>query len=212
MVAWGTATRSASSFQSSSRSCGARRCFMSAAGGDHSMALTAGGHTLSWGAGGHGRLGHGHEEHQLLPELVQALRDEDVLQISAGRYHSVVRLASGEVRRTLRWSSNGWACLPSGGSAGVTAVGHEGNWQLTGSAGADCGQGNCSSALTSKWRRARRRANVLVVEGTYICVYKRSWLGITSRRSRRGLRRPGRGWRWCSARGPAARRRRCSGR
>ena len=79
------------------------------------MSLTAGGHALSWGCGGNGRLGHGHEERQQLPELVQALRDEDVLQISAGRYHSVVRLESGEVRRTLRWSSNGWACLPSGG-------------------------------------------------------------------------------------------------
>ena len=90
---------------------------MSAAGGDHSMSLTAGGHALSWGcsgslAQGYGRLGHGDNEHQLLPKAIGALQDLHVVDAAAGSFHSVVRLESGEVRRTNENASDGWVCLP----------------------------------------------------------------------------------------------------
>ena len=85
------------------------------AGGEHSLALTEDGHVLSWGHGRYGCLGHDEQEHQPLPKLVEALRGKKVLQISAGLFHSVVRLQSGEVRRTDQNASGGWACLPLGG-------------------------------------------------------------------------------------------------
>ena len=40
------------------------------AGGRHSLALTASGAVWSWGDGQRGRLGHGDEQHQLLPKSI----------------------------------------------------------------------------------------------------------------------------------------------
>ena len=52
---------------------------------------------LTFGSGSYGRLGHGDEEDQLLPKVVEALRGEEVLQISAGIAHSAVLREDGEV-------------------------------------------------------------------------------------------------------------------
>jgi len=43
------------------------------AGSSHNLALTAGGAVWSWGNGGGGQLGHGDQQHQLLPRKVEAL-------------------------------------------------------------------------------------------------------------------------------------------
>ena len=80
----------------------------------HCLALTEGGHVLSWGRGKDECLGHGDKADQPLPKLIEALRGKKVLQISAGTYHSVVRLESGELRRTDPDASDGWACLLPG--------------------------------------------------------------------------------------------------
>ena len=49
---------------------------------------------MSFGYGDDGQLGHGDEERQHTPKLIEALRGKKVLQISAGENHSLV-LAEG---------------------------------------------------------------------------------------------------------------------
>jgi len=66
-----------------------------AAGECHSLALTADGSVWSWGRGTFGRLGHGDEQHQLLPKEVEALAGERVIAVSAGPYHSFALTADG---------------------------------------------------------------------------------------------------------------------
>jgi len=64
----------------------------------------------TWGSGDGGRLGHGDTEDRLIPTQVEALRDEVVLQVACGNWHSaaVVQippfLHGGQVRE-------GWGCL-----------------------------------------------------------------------------------------------------
>ena len=50
----------------------------------HSLALTADGAVWSWGDGGCGQLGHGDEQHQLLPKKVEAFAGQRVVAVSAG--------------------------------------------------------------------------------------------------------------------------------
>ena len=52
---------------------------------------------MSFGFGEDGRLGHGDMEHQHTPNLTQALRGKEVLQVSAGYLHSLVLLEGGGV-------------------------------------------------------------------------------------------------------------------
>ena len=74
------------------------------AGGGHSLALTEGGHVLSWGCGYNCCLGHGDEENQPLPKLIEALRGKNVLHISAGGEHSLALTEGGHV---LSWGAEG---------------------------------------------------------------------------------------------------------
>ena len=55
----------------------------------------AGGEVYSFGYGWNGRLGLGNEENQLSPQLVAALRGRSVVQVSAGRTHSLALLKVG---------------------------------------------------------------------------------------------------------------------
>ena len=43
------------------------------------------------------RLGHGDEEHQYTPKLVEALKGERVCAVAAGEVHSLAITASGSV-------------------------------------------------------------------------------------------------------------------
>ena len=43
-----------------------------AAGGDHTVAVTAGGRLYTWGDGYHGQLGHGGTDSRLVPTVVGA--------------------------------------------------------------------------------------------------------------------------------------------
>ena len=68
-----------------------------AAGGGHSLALTAGGAVWSWGEGNFGCLGHGDEQDQPLPKKIEAFAGQRVVAVSAGEYHSLAITADGAV-------------------------------------------------------------------------------------------------------------------
>ena len=60
-----------------------------AAGGHHSMVLTADGLMLTFGQGKHGRLGHGDGQDQLVPKVVDALQGVRVSQVEVWLYPAV---------------------------------------------------------------------------------------------------------------------------
>ena len=63
----------------------------------HTLALTDQGEVLSFGHGEFGRLGHGDEEYQFVPKVIEALRDVRAVAIAAGHKHSMVLTNEGEV-------------------------------------------------------------------------------------------------------------------
>ena len=67
------------------------------AGSSHSLVLNEAGEVLSFGIGRFGRLGHGDEENQHTPKVVEALRGVRIVNISAGAGHSLVLTEAGEV-------------------------------------------------------------------------------------------------------------------
>ena len=74
------------------------------AGRRHSFALAADGCVWSWGCGRYGRLGHGDQQSQWQPKLVEALAGLRVVAVSAGAFHSLALTADGSV-----WSWGGGA-------------------------------------------------------------------------------------------------------
>lgn len=70
-------------------------------GNYHALALSITGQVWSWGAAQNGQLGHGDAENQIVPKLIQSLRD--VLLIAAGVQHSVALTYYGEL---YAWGSN----------------------------------------------------------------------------------------------------------
>ena len=67
------------------------------AGFGHSLALAADGAVWSWGRGAFGRLGHGDQQHQLLPKKVEAFAGQRVVAVSAGGHYSLALTADGAV-------------------------------------------------------------------------------------------------------------------
>ena len=61
------------------------------------MVLTDKGEVLSFGLGRHGQLGHGDEEDQLEPKVIESLSGVRVVAIAAGFSHSMVLTEEGEV-------------------------------------------------------------------------------------------------------------------
>ncbi|KAI7741577.1 hypothetical protein M8C21_019854 [Ambrosia artemisiifolia] len=67
-----------------------------AAGGWHSTALTDEGEVYGWGRGEHGRLGFGDDKSsKMVPQQVQLLAGEDIIQVSCGGTHSVALTRDG---------------------------------------------------------------------------------------------------------------------
>eukprot|EP00897_Mesotaenium_endlicherianum_P008172 jgi/Mesen1/7383/ME000382S06587 len=78
-----------------------------AAGGWHSMALTASGEVWAWGRGEHGRLGFGDDKSsKVVPHRVELLLHEHVIQVSCGGTHSVALTKDGRLY-TFGRSDNG---------------------------------------------------------------------------------------------------------
>ena len=61
------------------------------------MVLAEDGCVLTFGRGMYGRLGHGDEQNQLVPKVVDALQGVRVCQVAAGESHSMVLTADGQV-------------------------------------------------------------------------------------------------------------------
>ncbi|XP_031114509.1 ultraviolet-B receptor UVR8-like [Ipomoea triloba] len=69
-----------------------------AAGGWHSAALTEEGEVYGWGRGEHGRLGFGDDKSsKMVPQKVQLLSGENIVQISCGGTHSVALTRDGRM-------------------------------------------------------------------------------------------------------------------
>lgn len=69
-----------------------------AAGGWHSTALTKEGEVYGWGRGEHGRLGFGDDKtSKMVPQKVQLLAGEVVVQVSCGGTHSVALTRDGRI-------------------------------------------------------------------------------------------------------------------
>jgi alpha-tubulin suppressor-like RCC1 family protein len=67
-----------------------------AAGGFHTMALTASGELYAWGKGDRGQLGHGGKEHLAVPRVVDGI-EKAMMGMACGGAHSLVTTAEGRV-------------------------------------------------------------------------------------------------------------------
>jgi len=78
---------------------------VAACGAFHNIALTQDGRVWTWGRGGFGALGHGNQEAQLTPTLVEPalLGGERAVSASAGFAHSMCVVASGAL---FAWGAN----------------------------------------------------------------------------------------------------------
>ena len=76
-----------------------KKALQVSAGEQHSLVLLEGGGAMSFGSGWDGRLGHGDEEHQRTPKLIEAAaRGVRVVEVAAGCSSSVLLGQSGEAR------------------------------------------------------------------------------------------------------------------
>ena len=66
-------------------------------GGEHTLALTSEGEAYSWGRGTWGQCGNGTTDNTCRPAKIQALIDQEVVQIASGSKHSLVLTAANEI-------------------------------------------------------------------------------------------------------------------
>ncbi|XP_052278368.1 E3 ubiquitin-protein ligase HERC2-like [Dreissena polymorpha] len=89
-----------------------------AAGGAHSACITSTGELYTWGKGRYGRLGHGDSEDQSRPKLVEALKDQKVLDVACGSGDAQT-LCITETDCVWSWGDGDYGKLGRGGSDGV---------------------------------------------------------------------------------------------
>ena len=63
----------------------------------HTLLLTINGEILSCGNGADGKLGHGIDNDELVPRVVQHLVGRQVVEIAAGDHHTIALCANGNV-------------------------------------------------------------------------------------------------------------------
>ncbi|XP_071496413.1 E3 ubiquitin-protein ligase HERC2-like [Diadema antillarum] len=89
--------------------------------GNHfSLALTKNGAIYTWGKGEGHRLGHGSEEHQRFPKMIEALRGKKVTDTVAAGCHTIAITESGEF---FCWGRNDQGQLGLGEAAVKTSKG-----------------------------------------------------------------------------------------
>ena len=72
-----------------------------ACGEEHTVCLTAEGGVFSWGHGQDGQLGHGTLANQNAPRKIAELMGDSVVQIAAGRRHTIVLTNKRKVIKLL---------------------------------------------------------------------------------------------------------------
>ncbi|CAH0405793.1 unnamed protein product [Chilo suppressalis] len=88
-----------------------------ACGSAHSACVTARGHLYTWGLGEYGRLGHGDDNTQLLPKMVEALANFRVVQVACGS-RDAQTLALTACGKVFSWGDGDFGKLGRGGSDG----------------------------------------------------------------------------------------------
>ena len=83
-----------------------------AAGDQHTHCITADGSLFAWGNNTFGQLGVGDAVKRRVPTLVTALQGKQVVQVSAGRYHTICTTADGSV---FTWGAGECGKLGLGG-------------------------------------------------------------------------------------------------
>eukprot|EP01084_Bolivina_argentea_P309957 536202_1 len=68
-----------------------------AAGQSHSLVLTEDGNVWSFGYNNQGQLGHANQKTNSTPTIIEALKDEHIVQISSGSFHSAVISQKGNL-------------------------------------------------------------------------------------------------------------------
>mmetsp|Transcript_15847 Transcript_15847/g.40533 ORF Transcript_15847/g.40533 Transcript_15847/m.40533 type:complete len:695 (+) Transcript_15847:1646-3730(+) len=82
-----------------------------ALGLDHSVALCGNGTVYTWGDGSLGCLGHGDDEDQREPKIIEAFGDHPVLDICAGERHNLALTSDGRIHS---WGSGTYGQLGHG--------------------------------------------------------------------------------------------------
>ncbi|CAG9575570.1 unnamed protein product [Danaus chrysippus] len=88
-----------------------------ACGSAHSACVTARGHLYTWGLGEYGRLGHGDDNIQLVPKMVEALANYRVIQVACGS-RDAQTLALTACGKVFSWGDGDFGKLGRGGSDG----------------------------------------------------------------------------------------------
>ena len=92
-----------------------------AAGGYHSLALTADGEVWSWGLNNHGQLGLGGFANTTAPQPVAGLHGRRVVQLDGGEHHSLALTQQGELLGFGRADSNQLGLGEAGAARDVPA-------------------------------------------------------------------------------------------
>lgn len=82
-------------------------------GAQFSLALSESGHVYTWGKGDYHRLGNGSDQHVRRPTLVEALRDQRVVDVAVGALHC---LAVTDTGRLYAWGDNDHGQQGNGGT------------------------------------------------------------------------------------------------
>lgn len=88
-----------------------------ACGSSHSAAITSGGELYTWGLGEYGRLGHGDNQTQVGPKLVEALAGKRVIQVCCGSRDAQTLCLTDE-GMVYSWGDGDFGKLGRGGSEG----------------------------------------------------------------------------------------------
>ncbi|XP_031486010.1 ultraviolet-B receptor UVR8 isoform X2 [Nymphaea colorata] len=94
-----------------------RRVILISAGASHSVVLLTGNVVCSWGRGEDGQLGHGDAEDRLLPTVLSALNDHEIVSVTSGADHTTAY--SETLAQVYSWGWGDFGRLGHGNSSDV---------------------------------------------------------------------------------------------